>query len=358
LNVGLRRSGRFAAALVLVVVVSMATPAWASSGWVVFCGYSHSATDDPIVYPGVHDKSHLHDFFGNETTSASSTDASMLGQATTCQTPEDTGAFWTPALFSNGKRVLPEGAPPNGTETDYHARTQVYYQNNLTGLPPSAIQPIPAGLRMVAGNSTAASAKQNPLIGREIYWGCSNNQPDGKFPTPIDCATGIESLHVGFPNCWDGSHLDSPDHQSHMAFPVSAASGYVCPKDHPVPIPRVIVRIEYPIGTDPSGVSLSSGKTFTVHGDFWNTWDQPTLARLTATCLNANTDCGVNPNPSARHISTAWKRALWGLVGLAIAFTGFAAGFRSAPRSPGRAAHPRGSAKNTVEPLRQMDLPS
>ena len=28
--------------------------------------------------------------------------------------------------------------------------------------------------------------KENPLLGREIYWGCSNNQPDGKFVAPFN----------------------------------------------------------------------------------------------------------------------------------------------------------------------------
>jgi hypothetical protein len=232
--------------------------------------------------------------------------------------------------------VLPEGAPPDGTETDYHARTQVYYQNNLTGIPTSAIRPMPVGLRMVAGNSIATDPKQNPLLGREIYWGCSDNQPDGKFVAPVDCATGIVSLHIGFPNCWDGSNLDSPDHASHMAYPVDSPNGYVCPSDHPVAIPRVIVRIEYPVGTDSSGITLSSGKTFTAHGDYWNTWDRSVLDSLTATCVVADRDCGVDPDPSGHLLSPAWQDVLWGIVGLAIAVTAFVAGFQSSSHGSGR----------------------
>ena len=41
--------------------------------FVVECGYSHSAPDDPIVYPGQPGMSHEHDFFGNVTTDADST---------------------------------------------------------------------------------------------------------------------------------------------------------------------------------------------------------------------------------------------------------------------------------------------
>jgi hypothetical protein len=339
-----RLFARCAAGCIVFLVVLTATPAWASPGWIVFCGYSHSLKDDPIVYPDVAGGSHLHDFFGNVTTDASSTDASMLGKDTTCQTAADTAGFWIPALFRDGKRTLPEGAPPDGTQRDYHARTQVYYQNNLTGLAASAIQPMPAGLRLVAGSSTATGPKENALLGREIYWGCSDNEPDGKFTAPIDCATGIVSLHIGFPNCWDGQHLDSPDHLGHMAYPASSPQGYVCPTDHPVPIPRVIVRVEYPIGTDSSGITLSSGRTFTAHGDFWNTWDQPALAQLTSTCLDANLDCGVDPDPfTSPHTTLVRRLAIWGLVGLTIAAGAFVAGFRSsAPeeREVGYGNHP------------------
>jgi hypothetical protein len=129
-----------------------------------------------------------------------------------------------------------------------------------------------------------------------------------------------------------------------MSYPVSSSTGYVCPADHPVPIPRVIVRVEYPVGTDSSGIALSSGKAFTAHGDFWNTWDQPALAQLTSTCLAANLDCGVDPDPFTSPRTTLVRRlAIWGLVGLTIAAVALFAGFRSsAPteRRVGHANHP------------------
>src|SRR5947208_4844988 len=110
--------------------------------------------------------------------------------------------------------------------------------------------------------------------------------PGREVTAVVDCATGIISLHIGFPQCWDGVNRDTvkPDgsaaenpytaeiypnnHFSHMAYPITGHTGvYVCPTDHPVPIPRVIMRLEYPIGTSSSGLALSSGPTYTVHGD-------------------------------------------------------------------------------------------
>ncbi|MEP7059528.1 MAG: DUF1996 domain-containing protein [Actinomycetota bacterium] len=287
--------------VVLVILAGWPVTSWAqpSPGWVEDCGYSHSEADDPIGDPGSPGASALNDFFGNTTTRSSSTIASMAAGSTSCASSADTAAVWAPALFRDGKRILPAGAPPDGTSADFHARTQILYETDLSGLPPSAIRPIPAGLRMVAGNADAENAKQNPQLGGGIYWGCSDNQPSGKFSVPVDCATGIISLHVGFADCWDGVHLDSADHESHMAFPVSSARGYVCPKDHPVPLPRVILRVEYPTGTNASGITLSSGPAFTAHASYWNTWDQTALASLTRACLGGSHACGENPNPGS-----------------------------------------------------------
>ena len=49
-------------------------------GWTSVCDYSHSLKDDPIVYPGQPGVSHLHDFYGNTTTNAYSTIASLLAK--------------------------------------------------------------------------------------------------------------------------------------------------------------------------------------------------------------------------------------------------------------------------------------
>jgi hypothetical protein len=279
-------------------------------GWIVFCNYAAAAMDDPIVFPGQPGASHLHDFIGNTTVNANSTYDSMRAGSTNCAPSSgDTAGYWAPSLYLNGEKVDPHGPPPTGTEVGYHARQQIYYRNILD--PSVVVQPIPADLRVVVGNSHATSVSDNYYLGREIYWGCSDNSPDEKLTAPTDCDTGIISLHVGFPQCWDGVNLDTTssdgsaavnpytsevyanNHFSHMAYPVLGPSRtYVCPTDHPVPIPRVIMRLEYPIGTSSSDLSLSSGPTYTVHGDFWNTWDQARLEGLVSSCTNARLDCG------------------------------------------------------------------
>jgi hypothetical protein len=274
-----------------------------SAGWLLVCDYSHSLMDDPVVFPGVPDASHLHDFFANTSVNAFSTYGSMTDATTTCSaTSGDSSGYWAPALYQDGVKIDPAGVSVAGRST----REQFYYRkNNLAD--GTVIQTIPPDLRVIAGNSHAMSEADNPKLGSEIYWGCSDNSTSGKLKAPpASCTTGIITLHIGFPNCWDGVNLDtvrpdgSPasnpvtgrvypnDHRSHMAYPSSG----VCPADHPVPLPRVISRIEYPVGTTTGTITLSSGPTYTAHGDFWNTWNQSRLEQLIADCLNAGLNCG------------------------------------------------------------------
>jgi len=269
----------------LVLLTSVAVHAEESAaddgGWLLKCPYSHSLADDPIVFFDEPEASHLHDFFGNTTTEARSTYDSMTADPSTTTCPSrtgDTSAYWTPALFKDGVKIDPAGRG---------VREQFYYRkNNLR--PETPIRSFPPNFRMIAGNGHAMSEAENPYLGREIYYGCSDNSESGKPTAPLDCPTGIISLHVGFPNCWDGVNIDSPDHKSHVVYP----SRGVCPDDHPVALPRLIIRIEFPVGTDSSGITLSSGAYYTAHADFWNTWQQDMLEAFVDECLNTNTDCG------------------------------------------------------------------
>ena len=271
-------------------VVSTPTPAPTSSsssvdgGWLVQCPFSHSLPDDPIVFPLQPGASHLHDFFANTTTDANSTYASMTFSPATTTCPaasDDSSGYWAPALYKNGVKVNAADPPDPSHGAQFYFR-----KSNLKA--GTVIRSFPPDFRMIAGNMHATSESDNPYLGREIYYGCSDNSESGKPTAPINCSTGIISLHVGFPNCWDGVNIDSPDHKSHVVYPSSG----LCPADHPVGLPRLIMRFEYPIGTDSSGISLSSGPYYTAHGDFWNTWNQERLNTLVAQCLNTSTDCG------------------------------------------------------------------
>jgi hypothetical protein len=78
-------------------------------GFQVNCFYSHRLKDDPIVFPGTPGAAHMHDFFGNRSTDAFSTTASLRAASTNCQNSDDKSGYWAPTLYSRGSRSLRHG---------------------------------------------------------------------------------------------------------------------------------------------------------------------------------------------------------------------------------------------------------
>jgi hypothetical protein len=232
------------------------------------CTFSHMNMDDPIVYPRRPGESHDHSFVGNTTTNAFSTLKTLRAGATTCRRPGETAAYWMPTLLVNGQMV----APVNAT---------IYYRRKTL----APLRAFPAGFKMIAGDRTASSPQGLQIT----FWNCgaaSSVPPSTDVPT---CAnTGSESLrlHVNFPSCWDGTHLDSADHHGHVAYPVRGA----CPASHPVALPAISLIYRYPV-TGGTGITLSSGSPYSAHADFFNAWRQSTLTSLVNRCLNALRHC-------------------------------------------------------------------
>jgi Domain of unknown function (DUF1996) len=237
------------------------------------CRYSHEAPDDPIVQPGRPGASHLHQFFGNATTAAASTYDSLRAGSTTCVTGQDASGYWVPALYRNGVEATPTGV-------------KVYYR--AARHEAGSIKAFPAGFRVVAGDAGATS-----LQGRAVtFWACQGIRPPSDSP-PTCPAEAPLTLHVQFPECWDGANIDSPDHKSHVAYGRFGA----CPADHPVALPALSLIVRYAITGDPGTITLASGGQFSAHADFFNAWDQGFLAKEVDECLNATVQCGV---PGAR----------------------------------------------------------
>ena len=235
----------------------------------VQCGSSHVLADDPIVHPSMPGMSHLHQFFGNDTTNAASTAASLLGQRTTCTAASDASAYWTPMLYQDGTPVPAVGAT-------------VYYRAG-THRVPASVQPFPAGLRMIAGDAAAPS----PLPVDAVAWMCQGQMNPQASP-PACGAGGTLVAQVRFPDCWDGVNLDSPDHKSHMAYTVNG----FCPSNYPVPVPLLEYNVAYRTSGGP-GVTLASGAPYTFHADFFNAWNQGALTDFVSFCLRTGKVCGV-----------------------------------------------------------------
>jgi hypothetical protein len=233
--------------------------------FVSLCRFSHRKPDDPIVFPGQPGMSHDHTFFGATTTDAGSTPASLLGQRSTCNRTADSAAYWAPTLVVNDKPVVALDAAA------YYRRTTI-----------DRVKPFPPNFVMIGGDAGARSGQSTSVV----FWNCSLEALNVSIGIP-DCGERSLRLHVIFPECWDGTRLDSPDHKSHVAY----ASSGVCPASHPVALPQLVLNIRYPVSGS-GRVEVASAGQFSGHADFVNAWDQAALTRLVDYCLNALRPCG------------------------------------------------------------------
>lgn len=241
--------------------------------FVVECGFSHTAPDDPIVHPGHSGRSHQHVFFGNTTTDADSTVDDLAAGDTTCDQHRDLASYWAPALYDHRELVEPT--------------TAVAYYRPGVDIDPTTVEPYPYGLKMVGGDQVAAEPQSLDVVA----WSCGTGSE--RSVTPPTCPEGRPlRMAVSFPDCWDGERLDSPDHVSHVARSEDGA----CPDTHPVPLPQLLLTISYPITGDGHDLSLASGSLLTGHADFFNAWDETKLANEVESCIRRGVTCGVASN--------------------------------------------------------------
>ncbi|GID27244.1 carbohydrate binding protein with CBM6 domain [Paractinoplanes brasiliensis] len=239
------------------------------------CTVSHSRADDPIVLPGLPGGSHMHSFLGNDATDAFTTTDTLLNNAgSSCKPLQDRSAYWIPTLYENGKAIEPHGVT-------------VYYGSRLPD--PTRTVPFPQGFRMIVGDAKRQVA--TPKGAHSQFWcagigGEQGRSADGNWPV---CAKTAElTFQLTFPDCWDGVHLDSPDHKSH----VGPADGQgKCSGKFPVAIPSVSFVIGYKTSGSSAGFKLSSGNASSMHGDAFLAWDNAALGHRVKDCIVQKAKC-------------------------------------------------------------------
>jgi hypothetical protein len=253
------------------------------------CAYANMRFDDPIVFPGEPGKSHLHQFFGNTHVNAFTTTDSIAttGNSTCSGGIANRTGYWTPAMVDAMSRVVPP------------ARATIYYKSGYQ-MRPSSVQVLPTGLKMIAGDKNWTNVSQNQA---RVWWTCDGGPGPSYSATIPDCSVRVE-LIVIFPQCWDGKRLDSPDHKSHMSYPIysNATNGSVCPTTYPVVVPEITEEFFWPVpsGARSSTWHISSDMDLTkpgglsAHADWMMGWQPDVMKTFVTLCLDLSKDCQVN----------------------------------------------------------------
>lgn len=293
------------------------------------CEMSHLAYDDPIVFPGQPGVSHLHQFFGNPTTNANSTFASLRGAPGSGDTFTCGGrginksAYWTPVVFSGDHECDP-AHPGNDTCVLRPAYAIVYYKKDTRDL--AAQEPVrfPRGGAFVTGfNMGATTAWQStaglPAGATQITngfngWKCEGNVGgtvkylrDAAGNPMLNCPTNeLIGFSTSTQQCWDGTTLIGTGGRSHIAFkyrdnwggkgPNRWGGNEWCPDTHPYEIPHfdLIVWYSHNGQADFTNWYFSSDRmpgypTFrngeSGHSDFFPAWDDGILQAFQKDCI-------------------------------------------------------------------------
>ena len=260
----------------------------------LICAPSHLAYDDPIVYPGQPGKSHLHLFFGNDETNASSTYQSLRSSGkSTCGLLNRSG-YWMPAMLDgHGNVVLPDYAT-------------VYYKRLPDSDPRCAKKDVaakgciglPRGLRYVFGR-TMQGGTYGDNRSDGVNFTCTGTSLSSKDFSVVaaSCPAGHQlGVQIVAANCWDGKNLDTADHRSQVHWTVYGNDGVDrCPAEYPYLLPTFTFDTWYTVpATGLADAEFSSDKMMgmpagsTVHADWLGAWDDETLATWLKNCINGH----------------------------------------------------------------------
>ncbi|GAA4527782.1 DUF1996 domain-containing protein [Amycolatopsis samaneae] len=323
----------------------------ATGTFTVDCGRNeegHFNPDNFIAQPGIRNGAqHLHDYVGNLSTNADSTDESLLAAGTTCKNGDQSTYFWPVVRIdtgdendggdngkggqgkdnrgkddqggddqgggrskdkddrNNGKRGKDEGDNGRNGQQELpgvNEKNEVAGNDGrilrpevarltFRGSPAGKVTAMPKFLRVLYGD---AKPSVNGKANTKASWTCTGfeNRITEKYPI---CPGGskVERVH-DFPSCWDGRHTDSADHRSHIVFPErdgGCRRGFTA-----VPQLRVTLVYDIPRGVQAAGQykvdSFPEEKhnPLSDHDDFANVMSRDLMNRVVG-CVNGGRDC-------------------------------------------------------------------
>lgn len=248
----------------------------------------HRNSDNFMVVPGkVNGAQHIHDYVGNLSTDAFSTDESLAAAGTTCTNGDKSTYFW-PVLRSTGVQGIDANADGGGRDGNVGeilrpARAQLQFRGN----PTERVTAMPPNLALMTGDATAAT---NGGGNAHAAWTCTGFEDHTTTKYPL-CPQGSRLVRiVDFPSCWDGKNLDSANHRTHVLFPQqngSCSAGRVT-----LPQLRITLIFDRPVGR---GFAVDAfpdqqHNPVTDHADFMNLMPPAVMARA-ADCINTGRTC-------------------------------------------------------------------
>ncbi|MGH3778946.1 MAG: DUF1996 domain-containing protein [Pseudonocardiaceae bacterium] len=249
----------------------------------------HHNSDNFMVAPGkVNGAQHVHDYVGNLSANAFSTDESLHAAGTTCTNQDDLSTYFWPVLRDTDKRgddALVDGGGLDGNfgEILRPVTAQLQFRGNPTG----TVTPMPDDLTIIMGDAKAVT---NGDANADAAWTCTGFEDRTTTKYPL-CPQGSQLVRIlDFPSCWDGQNLDSANHRDHIAFPRrdgSCSSGTVA-----VPQLRITLTYDQPAGRNFALDSFPDQRhnPATDHADFMAIMPEALLAEM-ADCINTGKTC-------------------------------------------------------------------
>ncbi|MFC4035511.1 DUF1996 domain-containing protein [Streptomyces polygonati] len=249
---------------------------------------NHRNADNLVVSPGLANGAHhTHDYVGNLSTTAFSTDAGLAAAATTCRNGDRSTYFW-PVLRRQDQPGTDPHAVGGGHDGNLGrilppASVTIEFQGN----PASDVVAMPRFLRMITGDPVAATAG---LAQARAQWGCAGFAGRHTMLYPV-CPSGHRLTRTfDFPSCWNGLGTDSENHRTHVLFP--DADGGCPPGTFPVPRLRVVVSYDVAPGTPIAVDAFPEQKhsPVTDHAGFVDVMTDGQMASVVR-CLNTGRRC-------------------------------------------------------------------
>ncbi|MEU7135097.1 DUF1996 domain-containing protein [Streptomyces sp. NPDC046261] len=250
----------------------------------------HFNSDNVIVTPGVSNGAHhTHDYVGNLSTNAFSTNASLAAAGTSCSNGDLSTHYWPVLRLLDGK-AAPDADKPGGGHDGNMGK--VLRPKSVTlqfrGSPVAKVSAMPRFLRVITGDAKAFTSGTGNANASWSCVGFEERQLKDKYPICPDGADVVRTL--AFQSCWDGKNTDSANHRTHVAFARQDGS---CPRGFRA-VPQLVQRITYDV---PAGTAFAVDsfpeqlhKPVTDHGDFINVMPESLMAKAVA-CVNGGRRC-------------------------------------------------------------------